>query len=344
MCAWSHKKKADVPLRARCDSFVVKTNVHYPTDLTLLYDAIRKIITITANECQKQNIPGWRQYQYMIKRIKRLLRKVQKLKRSNSKRATKKLEKERAIARAYRDYIKLVQKYIERTETMRDRILVGSNPLVWESIQYFIQHANRQIDQITKRVLHGETIPHQEKVFSIFQPHTEWICKGKAGVPVELGLRVAIIEDHHGFLLNHRVMEKQTDDQVVQSLITETKQRFPDLYSCSFDKAFHSLENQQVLNQTLDIVALPRKGRLSKANAKYEQSEAFLAAKKKHSAVESAINALEVHGLDRCPDQGLDGFKCYVALAILSRNLQIIGAILIKREKRRLQRQYRLAA
>lgn len=280
----------------------------------------------------------------MIKRIKRLLRKVQKLKRSNSRRVAKKLEKELEISGAYRNYIKMVQKYIERAKTMRNEILANSNPLIWESIDYFIQHANRQIDQITRRVLHGETIPHQEKVFSIFQPHTEWICKGKAGVPVELGLRVAIVEDHRGFLLNYRVMEKQTDDQVVQSLIAETKQRFPSLYSCSFDKAFHSPDNQKVLNQTLDIAALPRKGKLSKANSEHEHSEAFLAAKKKHSAVESAINALEVHGLDRCPDQGLDGFKRYVSLAILSRNLQIIGAILAKREKRRLQRQYRLAA
>jgi len=62
-----------------------------------------------------------------------------------------------------------------------------------EAIQSFLEHAKRQIDQIERRVLKEEVIPHDEKVFSLFQPHTEWINKGKAGVPVELGIKVAII-------------------------------------------------------------------------------------------------------------------------------------------------------
>jgi IS5 family transposase len=60
----------------------------------------------------------------------------------------------------------------------------------------------------------------------------------------------------------------------------------------------------------------------------YQQSEAFVQGRRRHAAVESAINALEVHGLDVCPDHGLDGFKRYVALAIVARNLQKLGAIL----------------
>ena len=54
------------------------------------------------------------------------------------------------------------------------------------AIECFITHAERQIDQIHRRVILGEKIPHGEKVFSIFEEHTEWISKGKAGVPVEL--------------------------------------------------------------------------------------------------------------------------------------------------------------
>ena len=85
---------------------------------------------------------------------------------------------------------------------------------------------------------------------------------------------------------------------------------------------------------------MPKKGRLSKKDVEHQKSEQFVAAKKKHSAVESAINALEVHGLDRCPDSGIDGFKRYVGIAILARNIQIIGSILIKRE----QKKHKLAA
>ena len=116
--------------------------------------------------------------------------------------------------------------------------------VVLEEIQGFINHAQRQIEQIQRRVVDGETIPHAEKVFSIFQPHTEWISKGKAGVPVELGLKVCIVEDTQGYLLHHRVMQQQTDDQIAIGIITETQVRYPDLRVCSFDKGFHSPENQ----------------------------------------------------------------------------------------------------
>jgi hypothetical protein len=86
-------------------------------------------------------------------------------------------------------------------------------------IESYLAHADRQVDQIRRRVLWGEVIPHGEKVFSVFEPHTEWISKGKAGVPVELGLRVCILDDQYGFILHHHVMEHQTDDQVAVFMI-----------------------------------------------------------------------------------------------------------------------------
>jgi len=194
------------------------------------------------------------------------------------------------------------------------------------------------IEQIDRRVLQGQIIPHHEKVLSIFEPHTEWICKGKAGVAVELGLRVCVIEDQYQFILHHKVMEKQTDDQIAVSMIEETQALFPDLKGASFDKGFHSPDNQSILSKQLDLLALPRKGKLSQQARVIEGSEVFRKARRKHSAVESAINALEVHGLDYCPDRGIQGFKRYVALAIVSRNVQRIGAILQKREQTRIQR------
>ena len=134
-------------------------------------------------------------------------------------------------------------------------------------------------------------------------------------------------------------MQNQTDEQIAVPFVKETKESFPELSSSSFDKGFHSPTNQEELKKILDVVALPKKGRLSKKDAEYQRSEEFIAAKKKHSAVESAINALEVHGLDRCPDRGIHGFESYVSLAILSRNIQIVGTVLIKREQRALKRQ-----
>ena len=81
--------------------------------------------------------------------------------------------------------------------------------------------------------MQGETIPHQEKVLAIFEPHTEWI--GKAGVPVELGVKVCILEDTMRFILHHEVMEKPTDDQIAVKMVTEGLARFPNLSIVSMD-------------------------------------------------------------------------------------------------------------
>jgi len=162
-----------------------------------------------------------------------------------------------------------------------------------QEIKKYIAHAERQIDQIRRMVVEGETIPHHEKVFSIFEEHTEWIVKGKAGVSQELGLKVCVVKGQYGFILHHRVMQNETDDQIAVPMIEATQKRFSDFTSCSFDKGFHSPRNQEELAGILDKVILPRKGKLSAINREVEESEEFIQAKRKHSAVESSINALE---------------------------------------------------
>lgn len=200
-------------------------------------------------------------------------------------------------------------------------------------IQHFLEHAERQINQIDRRVIKGEQIPHDEKVFSLFEEHTEWVNKGKAGVPVELGLKVCILSDQIGFILHHHVMQKQTDDKIAVTMVEETQKRFPLLRNCSFDKGCNEPSNQKELKELLDFVFLTKKGKLSKKDQEIEYSEEFLKNRRKHSAVESHRNALEVHGLDICPDHGIDGFKRYVALSIVARNILNEGALFQKQDR-----------
>ncbi len=184
-----------------------------------------------------------------------------------------------------------------------------------------------------------EKIPHDEKIFSIFEPHTEWISKGKAGLPVELGLRVCIVEEQYRFILHHQVMQKQTDDKIAVFIVEETLKRFPTLSSMSFDKGFHSVKNQKELASLLEQVTLPKKGRLNKTEQARQSSPEFKRHRRQHSAVESAINALEHNGLDICPDHGIEGFKRYTSLAIVSRNIKRLGAVIrqqaLEKEERR---------
>ncbi|MCU7894724.1 MAG: ISNCY family transposase, partial [Candidatus Thiodiazotropha sp. (ex Lucinoma aequizonata)] len=101
---------------------------------------------------------------------------------------------------------------------------------------------------------------------------------------------------------------------------------------------FHSPANQQALKERLECVVLPKKGRRSQADQARESEPEFVRLRKEHSAVESAINALEHHGLDKCPDQGIDGFKRYIALAVVARNIQRLGAVLRQQEQEKEQR------
>lgn len=322
---------------------MVETHVHFPTDINLLWDATRKVVTLTADLSHACGLTLWRQSQFNLRQFKKLYRRVQKLKHSTSQNESKREAQRQAVAQAHQDYIQRARELVAKAESTLacDQVSQWSRPsLVLEvmEIERFILHARRQVEQIDRRVLQGQKIPHGEKVFSLFQPHTEWISKGKAGVPVELGLRVCVLEDQWGFILHHQVMEKQTDDQVAVSMVTETQTHFPDLKVCSFDKGFHSPANQAALRERLDLSALPKKGRRNKQDTAREEAEAFKTARRQHSAVESAINALEVHGLDKCPDHGIDGFKRYVSMAVLARNIQKLGAELRQRERAAEQR------
>ncbi|MDP2792641.1 MAG: ISNCY family transposase [Sulfurisoma sp.] len=337
------KKKPDEALRGRCDSFVLETHVHFPTDINLLFDAMRKTITLVARWCEEEGISDWRQYVYNVRQVKRAMRTAQNKKRSKAKSEEQVQKNQALIIEAHQAYVTVAQTYLDKaTKTLAIMSERGLGDAITLSkkveIEGFIAHAIRQIDQINRRVINGDVIAHDEKVFSIFQPHTEWISKGKAGVPVELGVKVCILEDQHQFILHHKVMQQQTDDQITVEMITQAKRRFSKLNVCSFDKGFHSKDNQAALKEELDLVVLPRKGKLSKQAKEEEQASEFVKMRRSHSAVESAINGLEVHGLDVCRDHGISGVQRYVALAVLTRNIHRIGAIMWQKDIEYMQR------
>ena len=158
---------------------------------------------------------------------------------------------------------------------------------------------------------------------------------------VELGVKVCIMEDQYQFILHHQVMEKKQDVDVAVSMVTTTQKHFPSLSSCSFDKGFHSPAKQIDLASHLNEVVLPKKGKVSSEEKTNMNAPAYKKIRRQHSAVESAINALEQHDLDCCPDHGIDRFKRYVALGVLARNLQRIGTILTEKERAKLKRKER---
>jgi len=331
------------PLIARCDSFVVETDVHFPTDINLLWDASRKVLQLTHRLSEEMGIDGWRQAPHLLRKVKRLFRAVQKCR-----------EQEKDKKKASASCMAITRSYIETVGPLIKRAMESVKPyrhchdpvieVMVEEVLQFCDDGETLIDQIERRCFKGETIPHEEKLFSLFERHTEWISKGKAGVPQELGLRLAVVECSSGFLLHHRVMEQEIDEEVAVPIIRETKARFKSLEACSFDKGFHSPDNQERLAKLLTRCVLPRKGKLDNEQRKCESTESFKELRRAHAAVESGINALENHGLDRVLDYGLEGFERYVALAIVARNVHLLGSKLQEMELAALEHTRRRAA
>lgn len=325
-------------LSGKVDSFVLETDVTFPTDYNLLYDAVRTMIRILGILCSYFDITTWRLSHNYILDMRKLVNRIRRLKSKTQNKKTLEL-----IAIAYLELIEAAELHIEKAQmtipALQETNSVKAEKI--EEIESYIHDAKTLIDQIVRRVFNDETIPHSEKIFSIFEKHTEWISKGKAGVPQELGVRVCVVEDQYGFILHHMVMEKQTDDKVAVPFTLETKERFPDLDSCSYDKGFYSPKNKVELNEILGSVILPKKGKLSLEEKKIEDSQEFKEGRRQHPAIESAINALENHGLDICLDHGIDGFKRYAALGVVARNLQILGHGIQQKELKDKKRQER---
>ena len=125
---------------------------------------------------------------HLQRSVRRLFQKVRSTRRARPERVEAYLDR-------CRDFVLRVE------ESLPALAANGASAWTIEEIEGFLSHARRQIDQVDRRLLKGETIPHEEKVFSIFEPHTRWISKGKAGCPVELGVPVCILEDGRGFVL-----------------------------------------------------------------------------------------------------------------------------------------------
>ena len=328
------KKKGEKFFKLKTDSYVLETNVHFPTDLNLLWDSSRKCLDMINTLRKEVNLPGWRKIKYLRKTIKSIFRstsyQVFKGKKDKIKRQSVKV------------YLDHNEELVQRCEIILSNAgLLAVSPsvtLALINLRTYKNYAVKMIDLIRRRLLKDEEIPAADKIYSIFEPHTEWITKGKQNKKVELGHLLLITTDQYQFIVDYKIMEGQKDASQIQPLIQRIQQKFKDqkIYSHSFDKGFYSKDNFIDLQRSgIREVILPKKGKLNNEEKQRENTKQFKQLRYAHSAVESNINMLEHHGLNRCADKGLHGYKRYVGLSILSYNLHILGNKLIEQEKRK---------
>jgi len=340
------KKKEDEALRLKTDSYALQTNVHFPTDLNLLWDSLRKGLDMVTKLTAVTNLEGWRKIKFIRKRTKSLFRKTsQQVFRGKNEKQKKQ------TVQAYLEAANLLHQRFTEIVLYPLEIRAGTNVQkvikLIESLEMYMHYVKKQMILVERRLIKGEKIESTEKIYSVFEEHTEWINKGKLNPSVELGHLLLITTDQHQFIVDYKVMEKEKDAAQVKPLTERIQKLYLDekIYSHSFDKAFYSGENYATLKQSnIENIVLPKKGKLTQEEKQRETDKTFKALRNAHSAVESNINMLEHHGLNRCADKGLFGYKRYVGLSVLAYNLHLLGNFILaqerkKEEKRKKQRE-----
>ena len=147
-------------------------------------------------------------------------------------------------------------------------------------------------------LLEKEKIPSSEKLYSIFETHTEWLSKGKAGKLVEFGHKLLIATDQYHFIIHHKVIESDADVNLTVDLVIDIKDKYPDrINKLSLDKGFYSKLNKDLIKDEIPLLIVPKKGNKTKDEIVEESNTKFKILRNKHSAVESNIgHQLEYNG------------------------------------------------
>jgi hypothetical protein len=327
LVAEGHRLEPEAVRRVRGDSFVAATNIHWPTESSLIHDGLRKIIRLCLTFAAALDLRGWRQHAHLLTRVKRLAREIDRIAAKKGPQYAKRLEAK------YHELLRLSGQLTQRAQAVliAAELQGDDDAVTLDKLRTFLRLTEQIRETARRRMLLKEKVPNADKLFSLFETHTQLYQRGKAGEPVQFGRLVLVIEDAAGFIVQHEVLSRDaTDKSVLIEQMRLTQQRLGGrIESASFDRGFHTPENQTELAKLVSHPCLPKPGTKQAAT-----TVEFREARQRHSGIESAIGALQSgNGLKRCRDRSEEGFRRYIALGILGRNLHVLGKLLIAREQ-----------
>jgi hypothetical protein len=332
--AEGHRLVPEAAETVRGDSFVAGTNIHYPTDSSLIRDGLRKVLALCGAIAALAGGRGWRQHQHLYRKVKNLTRQIDRVA------ARKGNGYQQRLQRLYHELLGMTETILTRADRLREslkkkRKVSGEVLSLDAQLKVFLERTRHVCGTARRRVLQGETIPNHEKLFSIFETHTQLYKRGKAAEPIQFGRLVFVCEDGAGFISHVYIMPRDADDHsVVVPQMRILQDRLDGrIRRASFDRGFHSPENQQELAKIVAHPCVPMPGAKQAREQEAQATVEFREARQHHPGIESAIHALQSgNGLARCRDRSERGFSRYVQLAVLGRNLHVLGKILLARE------------
>jgi IS5 family transposase len=315
--------------RFRIDTTVVETNVHYPTDSTLLQDGVRALTRTMHQGCGALGEPP--------SRIRNRLRSVAR--RCLAIRLQSRREEHRpALVRSYRRLMNTTYAVLRDASTMVRRLgqHVRTATATTARRMARIQRRLRELRPIVARVLDqtgarivGGDVHVPDKVLSVFEPHTEAIRKGKHVKPTEFGQLVTIQEAEHQIITAYAVHRRRPADNTLWVPALDRHLaifgRPPDLATA--DRGFSSAANEQAaVRRGVRRVILPHRGRKPPARRAYERQRWFRRGARWRVGSEGRISVLKRrHGLTRCRYHGRDGMQRWVGLGVIADNLVTIA-------------------
>ncbi len=324
--------------RLRVDTTVVQTDIHHPTDNTLLWDVVRVVTRLVGRLAAaiERRIKGFRN------RTRAARRRMQALQRmTTTQRHERQTGKYRELISIAEEVVGRARAALRHTRKVRGKDLLSDLAIeaLRKEIERYCGLGERVIDQARRRVIEGEQVPNAEKIYSIFEPHTDLIKRGKVRTPVEFGHKVFLAESAQGLITQYEVLKgNPSDEDHVAPSLRRHKDAFgsaPELYGS--DRGFFSYRNLTSCERDgVRLVCIPQRGwGKTPAREAYEKSAAFKKGQRFRAGIEGRISVLfRGRGMKRCLAEGHQRFELWVGAAVLANNLMRIATLLTKRSSR----------
>jgi IS5 family transposase len=318
--------------KLRLDTTAVETNIHWPTDSSLLWDGYRTLgrLIDKARELDPRAVGNQRVH---LRRVKRLANLV-------ARRANSKGRKASDLGPLYKGLIFRVERlcdWVARLVPELERGLRSKRYGVFdhaavqglvEELRHFEPLTRRVIWQASERVLFDRPVPNDKKLFSLFEPHTELLKRGKAGKEVEFGHMIQLQQVGGKFITDFEVFEKRPAEP---ALVRPALESHETLFGCppgsvATDKGYWSSEELEGVFDSVDVVAIPKKGHRDGAEVKRELDPRFKLAQRFRAGIEGSISFLKrILRLARCMNKGWKHYVATVGATVLAHNLLVLA-------------------
>jgi IS5 family transposase len=305
------------PAEIRVDTTVVETTIHWPTDSSLLWDSFR--VLVRRFQEARDRVPGLIDNRFHEKKVKKLHLYVTRYGPSRDRKRQRKVRKCK---------LKLIDQ-VERIRTVATAFAnaIGEVPdLALQSIAMEIEDYLPRIAvvlDVAKRAwIYGEVVPASDRIFSLFEPHTELIKRGRRSKPVEFGHAIWLGQSRERFITQYGVMEQKIPDSHLPERILEahhaTFGAMPTILAA--DKGFRgNAEAMKALREKVKVVAIPER-------LKDFAEDGFVKLQHFRAGIEGSISCLKrVFGLLRCQYRGFKSFASHVGLGVLCHNLVVLA-------------------